>query len=134
MLAGAGGRHRRAARRARSTSCALAQRRIVLHGTGEQWFEVLAADGRDRAKADATPLCSASSSRACIPALEEASRLSPALRARLEQLVDEVDCSACGGSRLRDDASAVRFRGRTIDELCRLPLGDLLRASSKAGS
>jgi excinuclease ABC subunit A len=56
------------------------------------------------------------------PALEEASRLSPSFRSRLEQFVDEVDCSSCGGSRLRDDASAVRFRQRTIDELCRMPL------------
>jgi excinuclease ABC subunit A len=44
----------------------------------------------------------------------------------LEHLVDEVECSVCSGSRLRDDASAVRFRGRTMDELCRLPLGRLL--------
>ena len=37
-----------------------------------------------------------------------------------------MECSACSGSRLRDDAAAVRFRGRTIDEMCRLPLGRLL--------
>ena len=60
------------------------------------------------------------------PALEEASRVSPSFRAKLEHLVDEVECSVCGGSRLRDDAAAVRLRGRTIDELCRLPLGRLL--------
>ena len=29
---------------------------------------------------------------------------------------------------LRDDAAAVRFRGKTIDELCRLPLGGLAEA------
>ena len=52
--------------------------------------------------------------------------MSPGLRTRLEHLVDEVDCSVCGGSRLRDDAAAVRLRGRTIDEICRLPLGKLL--------
>ena len=45
------------------------------------------------------------------PALEEASRVSPAFRAKLEHLVDEVECSVCGGSRLRDDAAAVRLRG-----------------------
>ncbi|MFZ5833466.1 MAG: excinuclease ABC subunit UvrA, partial [Planctomycetota bacterium] len=60
------------------------------------------------------------------PALEEASRTSPGFRSKLEHLVDEVECSVCGGSRLRDDAAAVRLRGRTIDELCRLPLGTLL--------
>jgi excinuclease ABC subunit A len=62
------------------------------------------------------------------PALEEASRLSPAFRNRLEPFIDEVDCSQCGGSRLRDDASAVRFRGRTIGDLSRLPLGQLQAA------
>ncbi len=58
------------------------------------------------------------------PALEEAARLSPALRGKLDHLVDEVECSTCGGSRLRDDAAAVRLTRRTIDEICRLPLGD----------
>ena len=41
-------------------------------------------------------------------------------------MVGEVECSTCSGSRLRDDASAVRLHGKTIDELCRQPLGDLL--------
>jgi len=58
--------------------------------------------------------------------LEEASRVSPSFRGKLEHLVDEVECSVCGGSRLRDDATAVRLRGRTIDEFSRLPLGKLL--------
>ena len=40
--------------------------------------------------------------------------------------MDEVDCTVCGGSRLRDDAAAMRFRGRTIDEICRQPLGKML--------
>ncbi len=60
------------------------------------------------------------------PALDEASRVSPGFRGRLEHLVDEVECTVCGGSRLRDDAAAVRFRGRMIDEICRLPLGKML--------
>ncbi|HEX5446222.1 MAG TPA: excinuclease ABC subunit UvrA, partial [Pirellulales bacterium] len=64
------------------------------------------------------------------PALEEASRLSQGFRSRLDHLVDEVECSTCGGSRLRDDAAAVRFRGQTMDEVCRTPLGDLLERTS----
>ncbi|MCH5374510.1 MAG: excinuclease ABC subunit A, partial [Planctomycetes bacterium] len=90
-------------------------RRILMHGTGEQWFEIAAA--KERSPAFRFQF------KGIYPALEEASRLSPSFRTRLEQFVGEVECSACGGSRLRDDASAVRFRGRTIDELCRLPLG-----------
>ncbi len=68
------------------------------------------------------------------PALEEASRLSVRLRTQLEHLVDEVECSECGGSRLRDDAAAVRFRERTIDEVCRMPLGRTARRGSARGS
>ncbi len=60
------------------------------------------------------------------PALEEAARLSAAMRGQLDHLIDEVECSACSGSRLNELASAVRLRDRTIDDLCRLPLGKLL--------
>jgi excinuclease ABC subunit A len=59
------------------------------------------------------------------PALEEASRISPSLRQRLEAFVGEVDCHTCGGSRLRDDAAAARLRDLTIDDISRLPLGQL---------
>ncbi len=91
-------------------------RRILLHGAGEQWFTV-EADGE-------VPACQFQF-KGLYPALEEASRLSPALRSRLEQFIDEVECSACAGSRLRDDAAAVQFRGGTIDDLCRMPLEQL---------
>ena len=43
------------------------------------------------------------------PAIDEASRVSSAYRQRLDHLVSEVPCSACGGSRLREDAAACRF-------------------------
>ncbi|MCL4207581.1 MAG: excinuclease ABC subunit UvrA [Pirellulaceae bacterium] len=92
------------------------QRRILMHGTGEQWFDVCAAK--------AGPPIFRFQFKGLYPALEEASRISPSLRTRLEQFVGQVECSACGGSRLRDDAAAVRFRDQTMDELCRLPLGE----------
>jgi len=41
-------------------------------------------------------------------------------------MVDEVECSVCLGSRLRDDAAAVRFLGETMDQICRRPLGNLI--------
>jgi len=95
-------------------------RRLLFHGTGERWFtaEEPAPDGRS--------FSLRFQYKGLWPALDEASRLSPALRSRLDTLIDEVECSACGGSRLRDDAAAVRVRGRTIDEFTRLPLGRLL--------
>jgi excinuclease ABC subunit A len=101
------------------------QRRTVLHGTGEEWITVYAPGEKKKGKSqDARPLFRFQY-KGLYPALEEASRLSPALRSKLDHLVDEVECSTCGGSRLRDDAGAMRFRGRTMDEICRAPLGEL---------
>jgi len=104
-------------------------RRQVMYGTGDQWFD--ANIGRVGRAQRAPPTPSSSPHfrfqyKGLYPALEEASRISPGFRQKLEHLVDEVDCSVCGGSRLRDDAAAVRLRDRTIDQLCRLPLGQLL--------
>lgn len=90
------------------------QRRMLMHGTGDQWFDV-------RSSKTGPPVFRFQF-KGLYPALEEASRLSPQLRLRLERFVDQVECSACGGSRLRDDASAVRFRDQTIDQWCRMPL------------
>ncbi len=94
-------------------------RRIIMHGCDDQWFDV-GAPG-----AHAGRPVFRFQFKGLYPALEEASRLSPFLRTRLEHLIDEVECTVCGGSRLREDAAAVRFQGRTIDQLCRLPLGQL---------
>src|SRR5581483_7368022 len=93
-------------------------RRLIMHGTGDQWFNVSGTRS--------VPNTFRFQYKGLYPALEEASRLSPGFRSRLEHLVDEVDCTVCGGSRLRDDAAAVRFRNRTIDEICRLPLAKML--------
>jgi excinuclease ABC subunit A len=115
-------------------------RRLIMHGTGEQWFEVLVVPpsggmqpegGTTNAQGGMPPKGGTTSSfrfqfKGLYPALDEASRISPSFRGRLEHLVDEVDCTVCGGSRLRDDAAAVRFRGRMIDEICRQPLGKML--------
>ncbi len=101
----------------------LRQRRLVMHGTGDALIDVLPSGAKGKA---AAPLFRFQY-KGLYPALEEASKLSPALRMRLEHMVDEVECSTCGGSRLRDDAAAVRFQDRTIDEVCRTPLGTLLK-------
>jgi excinuclease ABC subunit A len=98
-------------------------RRIVLYGAGDAWFDVFAAGRKSK---NARPLFRFQY-KGLYPALDDASRLSQSLRARLEHLVDEIECSECGGSRLRDDAAAVRFRDWTIDDVGRMPLGELLR-------
>ncbi|MER5508528.1 excinuclease ABC subunit UvrA [Streptomyces sp. NPDC002766] len=50
---------------------------------------------------------------------------SPALRARAESFLVAAPCPACGGARLRPEALAVTFAGRTIAEMAALPLVDL---------
>ncbi|KJK34823.1 ABC transporter [Streptomyces variegatus] len=60
---------------------------------------------------------------------------SPALRAKAERFLTSAPCPACGGSRLRPEALAVTFGGRTIADLAALPLAELatgLDATSEA--
>ncbi|MGY5118892.1 ATP-binding cassette domain-containing protein [Streptomyces sp. 900105755] len=52
---------------------------------------------------------------------------SPTLRARAERFLTSAPCPVCGGSRLRPEALAVTFAGRTIAELVALPLTELSR-------
>ncbi len=99
------------------------QRRTIMHGLGEEWIDVYPADRRGKR---AAPLFRFQY-KGLYPALEEASKLSPRLRSRLEHLVDEVECATCGGSRLREDAAAYRFQQKTLDDVCRTPLGMLLQ-------
>ncbi|WP_309094301.1 excinuclease ABC subunit UvrA [Streptomyces sp.] len=59
---------------------------------------------------------------------------SPTLRAKAERFLTSAPCPACGGSRLRPEALAVTFGGRTIAELAAVPLVELaalLDATSK---
>jgi excinuclease ABC subunit A len=50
---------------------------------------------------------------------------SQTLRAKAERFLAAAPCAVCGGSRLRPEALAVRFAGRTIAELAGLPLVEL---------
>ncbi len=106
------------------------QRRLMLYGTRDQWIEVTPADW-PAAKRGPTPFAFKYQFKGLYPALEEASRLSMRMRMALEHLVDEIECTECGGSRLRDDASAVRFRGETMETFTRMPLGELVASIKK---
>ena len=88
-------------------------RRMVFYGTGDRWFE--AKDKKDN-------VLFSFQYKGAYPTMEEASRLSPVLRQRMQSLIGEVECGCCGGSRLRDDAAAMRFRETTIDGICRMPI------------
>ncbi|MBC7335730.1 MAG: excinuclease ABC subunit A, partial [Clostridia bacterium] len=117
-------------------------RRLIFHGTGERWFDVWQEDyERIRRemrgeKSDDAPSGDETAEgrrvllrfqyKGLYPTLETVTATSPRLRAAFQDIVAETECTLCGGSRLRDDAAAVRFRNRTIDEWCRLPLGRLL--------
>ncbi|MFJ6932216.1 ATP-binding cassette domain-containing protein [Streptomyces nigra] len=59
---------------------------------------------------------------------------SATLRARAERFLTAAPCPACGGSRLRPEALAVTFAGRTIAELAALPLVELARTLDGGGS
>ncbi|MFG2127008.1 ATP-binding cassette domain-containing protein [Streptomyces sp. NPDC048751] len=50
---------------------------------------------------------------------------SATLRAKAERFLTSAPCAGCGGSRLRPEALAVTFAGRTIAELAAVPLVEL---------
>ena len=112
MLDGARPRHRRAARRA----VRAARRR----GSGGWCCTARARSGstccrsRKVAKSKVAEVgrCFASSSRASTRRSKKRRGCRRVFAVKLEHLVGEVECTTCGGSRLRDDAAAVRFRGR----------------------
>ncbi|MBB3207402.1 excinuclease ABC subunit A [Rhodopirellula rubra] len=110
----------------------LSQKRMLFHGLGPRWIEVRRSDATetDRESETATKghpgdILFRYQFKGFYPALEEASRLTPGLRAKLETFVAEIDCSVCNGSRLRDDSAAVKFRGHTIGDLVHMPLDRL---------
>ena len=90
------------------------QQRAILYGDEERWIP-LDESGKIQFQF-----------KGLYPAIEEASRLSFAFRSRLHEMTGEVPCSVCNGSRLRTDAAAVRFQGKTIGQFCDLPLVDAL--------
>ncbi|MFD0366674.1 ATP-binding cassette domain-containing protein [Streptomyces sp. NPDC127114] len=53
---------------------------------------------------------------------------SATLRAKAERFLTSSPCPVCGGSRLRPEALAVTFAGRTIAEMAALPLTGLAKA------
>jgi excinuclease ABC subunit A len=110
-------------------------RRMVLYGTGERWFEVAVKGQGTRAKGKKiSPRHSALSPqpsfrfqfKGLFPAVQEASRVSYQHRRQLAELVGEIPCPTCDGSRLRDDAASVRFQKVTLQQVCEMPLEQAL--------
>ncbi|MEU0391663.1 excinuclease ABC subunit UvrA [Streptomyces sp. NPDC006208] len=59
---------------------------------------------------------------------------SQTLRAKAERFLTGSPCPVCGGNRLRPEALAVTFRGRTIAELAALPLTVLADVLGEGGT
>jgi len=123
------------------------QQRTVLYGTDDRWFAVFGPSG-GREAPDSTPKKKARRKQGAdaprsenllfrfqykglYPAIEEASRVSYVYRQKLVDLVGEVPCQTCNGSRLREDAAAVRLAGKTLKQLCDLPLSAALQFLNK---
>jgi len=100
-----------------------AQQQALLQGTGEAWIELEPA-AKQKARKPAAGV--RFQYKGIFPAIDEASRVSFVYRHKLDHLVNEVPCSTCHGSRLRDDAAACRFEGLTLGALCNLPLSETL--------
>jgi excinuclease ABC subunit A len=142
-------------------------RRLIFHGTGETWYEVMSGEWRvasgeyksgtdsnnkskitgvekrvkntKKSESENSLLTTHHSPlsfqfKGLYPALEEATRLVPSFRLPIDEMLSEVECGVCMGSRLRDDASAVRFLNYTMDQLCRTPLGNLIEIFKGAAS
>tara|TARA_R110002049_G_scaffold47902_3_gene138503 strand:- start:11215 stop:17751 length:6537 start_codon:yes stop_codon:yes gene_type:complete len=101
----------------------VSHRRILFHGLGENWIEVRQSDATPKSRSKAVLF--RYQFKGFYPALEEASRLTPGLRGKLEKYTDEIDCSSCDGARLREESAASRFRGLTIADIVRMPLDRL---------
>ncbi len=120
--------------------------RVILYGSGERWLEThpqaqsadLSTDNQDGApaprkkkkKGSAGPASPPGSFRfqykGLYPAIEEATRISFEYRLALSDLVGETTCSACQGTRIREDAAAVRLRGKTLPQVTQMPLKEAL--------
>lgn len=92
-------------------------RRLLWFGTGDQWYEI-----RDQPSGKVLfrfQYCGMKW------AVEQAAKKQRDLAAYLQVQTKERVCLTCEGSRLRDDAAAVRFAGKTIQQICQMPLGRL---------
>jgi len=86
------------------------QRLAFLQGGDEEWITVPKSSGvRIRW-------------RGFFPAIDRATRASWQYRKKLEDLVTDVPCEACRGSRLRPEAREMHLNDVTIPQVCEMPL------------
>ncbi|MFQ5414022.1 MAG: excinuclease ABC subunit A, partial [Phycisphaerae bacterium] len=115
-------------------------RLVFLQGCGDDWIAVPPAGGAERAARKRGRAARGAASGSCddlagvrfrwrgfFPAIDRATRTSWQYRKRLEDLVTDVPCAGCLGSRLRVESRAVRVGDATMPEICAKPLGDAMR-------
>jgi excinuclease ABC subunit A len=90
-----------------------AQRRVLLFGSDDAWID--AGDAYQGVRVQW---------RGFFPTIDHAARTSPEFRYRVQHVVTDIPCMTCRGGRLRPDAAAVRLGGKTIAEVCEVPLRD----------
>jgi excinuclease ABC subunit A len=111
--------------------------RVILYGSGERWLDThpaapSAGNSDDDApkkkgkKAASPPGSFKFQYKGLYPAIEEATRVSFEYRQALSDLVGETTCSACQGTRVRDDAAAVKLRGKTLPQVTNMSLKEAL--------
>jgi excinuclease ABC subunit A len=110
------------------------QQRLILHGSGEAWIELSpqprpvspsgkgGRSGSPKKESEVDVGGVRFQYKGLMPTVDEASRVSWIYRQKLDQMVSEVACATCRGSRLREDAAACRFQDHTLGELCEVPL------------
>ena len=106
-------------------------RRLIMHGTGEQWFDVrhppARATARERTGATARRRRpSVSSTRGFTPPWKRPAAFRPASAAGWSTWSTRSSARSAAAAGCATTRRPCGFRGRTIDEMCRMPLGKLL--------
>jgi excinuclease ABC subunit A len=102
------------------------ERQAVLYGTGARRFDLRYTNrfGRQRSFSSAY--------EGVVPwlARRHAEAESEAFRQAIEEYMREVPCPSCHGARLRAESLAVKVAGRSIYELCSLPISQAAKEIS----
>ncbi len=102
-------------------------RMAFLQGCGDDWIDAAPRGKRGVKKVDPELRGMRFQWRGFFPAIDRATRMSWQYRKRLEDLVTEVPCQGCGGSRLQEVPANVRIAGAALHDVCSLPLGKTLQ-------
>ncbi len=94
----------------------------ILQGCGEEWIEPDMSDVTDHNHWKGLRF----RWNGFFPAIDRATRSSWHYRKLLEELVTDIPCDACAGSRLRKESRHVTLCTKPIEVVCQLPLIDAL--------